>query len=573
MLQHKQLVPGSFCGLTLLLLGCGQETSFLNVVIEADQEVAARSSRVLFEVLTQEGEVALSEQLELVETPFPIRRSVSPRGGDTSRVVTITARAINATGDTLTVARVIRSFVEGQTAEVRLRLYELCLGTTCPDGFTCLPIQGRAECLDAQTTPRECDVDNPESCPGLNYCNSANNQCAPGCDPRLNNQCGSDALCMGNQCVCITGYHECAEVCVSNSSVDSCGTDCTPCALTMNASQMGCDGTSCLVLSCASGFVPNAQRSACIATTATWSTPFSGETPPRRHRHTMAYDSQLNRVILFGGQGDHNNRLGDTWALTGNVWSQVATATGNLPRARHAMAYDSALNRMVLFGGTDFSTYNDTWVLNGNTWSRLNTTGTSPPAREGHAMVYDSQLQRVVLFGGYDGNNTRLNDTWVLNGSTWSQLATTGVSPPAREGHAMVYDNQLRRVVLFGGYDGSTLVATPASLPRGTWILSGDVWSQLQSEGVEPDARKDFAMVYDSQLNRIVLFGGWAANNFRSDTWGLSESSWFLLSNSSSFPAARYQHAMAYDGELNHAVLFGGLDESFSPLNDSWALR
>lgn len=83
-------------------------------------------------------------------------------------------------------------------------------------------------------------------------------------------------------------------------------------------------------------------------------------------------------------------------------WS-IASTSGPTARHRHAMAYDSARHVTVLFGGHSGSTsgaaLGDTWEWDGNSWTQINTT--PPPARHGHAMVYDSVRSRIVMIGGY----------------------------------------------------------------------------------------------------------------------------------------------------------------------------
>ena len=76
-------------------------------------------------------------------------------------------------------------------------------------------------------------------------------------------------------------------------------------------------------------------------------------------------------------------------------------------------------------------------------------------------MVYDSSRNRVVLFGGWDGTSD-LNDTWEMtwNGSnvTWTQVNSgASNSPSVRGWHAMVYDSSRNRVVLFGGWGSNRL--------------------------------------------------------------------------------------------------------------------
>src|SRR3989442_15890746 len=81
----------------------------------------------------------------------------------------------------------------------------------------------------------------------------------------------------------------------------------------------------------------------------------------------------------------------------------------------------------------------------------------SPLARSHHAMAYDSGSDRVILFGGYSSccGGIALGDTWAydFNANTWTDM-TPAVAPTSRESSAMAYDSQSDRVILFGGCGG-----------------------------------------------------------------------------------------------------------------------
>jgi N-acetylneuraminic acid mutarotase len=149
--------------------------------------------------------------------------------------------------------------------------------------------------------------------------------------------------------------------------------------------------------------------------------------------------------------------------ITDNSWTNMTPTITGSPSARyaHAMAYDSQNNKVVLFGGFDGTNDGETWVYNytDNSWTNM-APATSPSAREYHAMAYDSENKVTVLFGGYGYNSTGdldyLNDTWVYNytDNTWTNMAPA-TSPSARRFHAMAYDSQNNLTVLFGGYDGA----------------------------------------------------------------------------------------------------------------------
>jgi len=64
-------------------------------------------------------------------------------------------------------------------------------------------------------------------------------------------------------------------------------------------------------------------------------------------------------------------------------------------------------------------------------------------------MAWDAGRRRVVLFGGSDGSP--LGDTWEWDGATWTQDEST----VARAAHAMAYDGARGRLVVFGGTDAA----------------------------------------------------------------------------------------------------------------------
>jgi Galactose oxidase, central domain len=72
-----------------------------------------------------------------------------------------------------------------------------------------------------------------------------------------------------------------------------------------------------------------------------------------------------------------------------------------------------------------------------------------PPARTGAAMAFDAANGTIVLFGG-NGRSRSLGDTWIWDGSTWTQ-AHPSTSPPALSGAQMTYDPVSHDLVLVGG--------------------------------------------------------------------------------------------------------------------------
>jgi hypothetical protein len=115
--------------------------------------------------------------------------------------------------------------------------------------------------------------------------------------------------------------------------------------------------------------------------------------------------------------------------------------------------------------GTD-----DTWEWDGVTWSLRNPTS-RPTGRIRHALAYDANHRRVVLFGGLRAPNY-VGDTWEWDGATW-RLQAVAAAPSARENHAMAHDAGRGQLVLFGGWD---------------FQLRGDTWTYRHQADVAAES-------------------------------------------------------------------------------------
>ncbi len=209
-------------------------------------------------------------------------------------------------------------------------------------------------------------------------------------------------------------------------------------------------------------------------------------------------------------------------------------------------------------------------------WAQKASTG-PPSARQGSALVNDGS--RVVLFGGSDGL-TDQNDTWLWNGSAWSQGATPTTMLGRAHG-AAAYDSNHGAIVLFGG-DCHLLVTCPAGIGdlNDTWIWnpSTSTWTQGQALNLtpgsnQPSARAGAMMVFDGNRGEVVLFGGYDGTSYLNDTWAYNFSAkhWTRLNASNcastTLPACRAYGSFGRDSS-GQGVLFGGSNGSF--LGDTW---
>ena len=259
-----------------------------------------------------------------------------------------------------------------------------------------------------------------------------------------------------------------------------------------------------------------------------WTLLLTGPGPDARERAAAAFDPATNRFILHGGcVNDCTTRLPDTWVLTGAnglggtpAWTQLPNAP--IERESAVAGYDAAENRLVVFGGAEL---NDVWVLkdaNGigsPAWEELSPGGDLPAPRSGSAGAYDATGNRLIVFGGRLADDVVASDVWVLadaNGlgsPEWSELSPSGTPPAGRWGHAAIYDEVARRLVVFGG-SGSGFDDDANFVANDLWLLTfSDTpeWIALAPENGPPASRLLASSAYSPSRDRMVVALG--ANN------------------------------------------------------------
>ena len=324
--------------------------------------------------------------------------------------------------------------------------------------------------------------------------------------------------------------------------------------------------TAALLLTCglsSSGQAPTLAPS--------WSQQLPATIPTARYANGLAYDAAHSQVVMFGGF-TNGGVVNDTWLWNGTNWTQANP--GNSPSARSnlTMVYDAAQGQVVMFGGAvtaqGSSRLNDTWLWNGTNWTQVTGLSTTPPARSSAAMAYDAAHGQVVLFGGLGASNAQLGDTWVWNGTSWSLASSNG--PLARFGASMAYDGALGEVILFGGSDSG------GNENNDTWAWNGTGWTQLSPANSPTPARDSQSMEYDAAQGQVVMFGGENALGgvYYGDTWVLSGTSPSNLTwtQQTSVPASRSNSSMTYDAALGQVVMFGGYSNTSvtSTYSDTW---
>lgn len=263
------------------------------------------------------------------------------------------------------------------------------------------------------------------------------------------------------------------------------------------------------------------------------------------------------------------------------TWSVVAGSFPASPRWRRGQVaiHDRLRDRMIVFSGFSISYYpQDLWTLplsGSSIWSEITPAGTPPPGRSGAAAVYDPIHDRMIVIGGYDGSSN-LSDVWALSLAgtpTWTELSPTGTAPSPRLGHTAVYDWRRDRVVLFGGFGPYHR--------NDVWVLdlTGPVpeWSELTPAGTPPAGRTEHSAIFDDVMDRLIVFGGFDNVNVLNDVWELtlgSSPTWTQLTPTGTPPPSRASHIAAFDRLRDRMIVYGGWNwpNGSSYFDDVWAM-
>ncbi|MBI3964932.1 MAG: hypothetical protein HY329_04785, partial [Chloroflexi bacterium] len=261
-------------------------------------------------------------------------------------------------------------------------------------------------------------------------------------------------------------------------------------------------------------------------------------------------------------------------------WQQItANGASDSPSARFgpAVAWDAQAGRLLLFGGrAGTSSLNDLWQYTStNGWQQLTPSGTrtAPPGRQHHSAVWDSTNNRLLVFGGTDGS-LWFGDLWQYTSADgWRQLgaAGTAAAPPPRYSHAAAWDSQLSRLLVFGGY------VQQVGISNDLWeYTTAGGWKLLTRNDPQgsPPARYDHAAVWDAQSNRLLVFAGTVRQvGSRNDLWQYtSAGGWQMLTadGASAAPLRRAGHTAVWDTQSSRTLVFGGEILTVGTGNDLW---
>lgn len=293
----------------------------------------------------------------------------------------------------------------------------------------------------------------------------------------------------------------------------------------------------------------------------TWRFSAVVQQPAPRSLGAFRTDTDSKSVYLLGGlSSDSSFFISDFWRYSNGQWNPLAV-TG-MPSACETplSAWDSTRKVLVVVcEGIDV------FEFSGTAWKSVDPTK-SPLARNFAGLVYDENLKKTVMFGGYDTvtGNFR-NDTWTWDGTAWTEVKES--RPTHRGLMAMWYDPLMKKTVIYGGL-GRPDIDSKVTRYEDMWAFSGTGWTKL-NVSTTPGLRFGAATAIDPRSGKLLLFGGLRAEEAGKDSfrqfyandlwqWDGAASTWTALAPAATLPSARENAMLAWDPIAENFVLFGG---------------
>jgi len=249
------------------------------------------------------------------------------------------------------------------------------------------------------------------------------------------------------------------------------------------------------------------------ATVGEWSVSDSDPAPSPRFGHAFALHPPTARVVLFGGGTTQPRSCPMTRLCTGpednqvwhydpgtDTWENMTPPVpdqGSWPTIRFGtrFAYEPVTERLIMFSGVGVlgedlnpTFYEDTWAYDPvtNEWEDLTLSDDDAPrplGRAGYGMVWSEEARRVMLFGGDSLSGLDDDHLWAFDPetATWEDRGVTEMGPYERWHHLLTVDPQSDRLVLIGG-SGSVLTPIASGTSRSVDVLD-EVWTWSEAEG------------------------------------------------------------------------------------------
>jgi hypothetical protein len=312
-----------------------------------------------------------------------------------------------------------------------------------------------------------------------------------------------------------------------------------------------------------------------------WSRVPESQTRPQG-RSLMAFDKDPrgDRVLMYGGLSEFGAviYLADSWSLQNGRWLP-GTNPGTPPPTggcdNPLTSYDTDRNKLVLV-----CLGSEVWEFDGTNWKEFTELDPIPNERRFAAMVYDQKLKKTVLFGGFFNSSYR-NDTWTWDGAKWIELEDIDNDdrPPHRGTMAMWYDPLAQKTILYGGIGRGSLNEKVKRFSD-MWSFDGSRWVNMQVAAT-PGVRFRPLQAVNPATGKVTIFGGLRSEPVDEDSirqffaddlweWDGSASRWTQIEQPARRPSPRQNGGLGYDPVTGKLTLFGGYGDGFY-YSDTWS--
>ncbi len=201
---------------------------------------------------------------------------------------------------------------------------------------------------------------------------------------------------------------------------------------------------------------------------ARWTQQHPTAMPASEWSACAGYDAATGQLIMYGGMDAGSLEPGvslptsrdETWNWTGSNWLRLRPSTSP-PGGACSMAYDPDVQRMVLATQSDLDGNGppQIWLWDGTTWTRA--ASALPMYADLPSLVFDPEAGGLIAYtdvghvdpgtwafipGGYE------NETWGWNGTDWTMLGvTTPDTKKPYDAGAIAFDPSTHQLLLNAG--------------------------------------------------------------------------------------------------------------------------
>ncbi len=304
-----------------------------------------------------------------------------------------------------------------------------------------------------------------------------------------------------------------------------------------------------------------------LKTDLQWHAARTFEVPAPRSMPLFRRDAQHNVAWMLGGLSEDSigttvQYIDDFWQYSNGTWlrSLLTTTPAECATPIGGMDTDRSVLVVICDGSVPYE-----W--NGTEWKAFDNLSPSPVGRRFAGAAYDQTLKKLVVFGGYDAFGNYRQDTWTWNGTAWAEVKPN-TKPPHRAQPVMWYDPLAKKTIMYSGA-GRKSIEDHATRYEDMWSFDGSNWTKMNVTST-PGVRFAPQIAIDPNSGKLILFGGLRATIDAQDNnkvtqfydndmwmWDGSNSTWTQL-HPATVPSPRQNAAFDFDPVSGKLVLFGG---------------